>query len=118
MTDIGVLADLVQRADGIDGMAAYLEIDPAVVAVALGTPPTAATNRVARMVEENTRKLLLMPSQGGFFWRLTRKRVAKDWHILAKQGLHALPALESHPSGDLSDEQKERLDLIAKVLAK
>jgi hypothetical protein len=35
------------------------------------------------MVAENTRKLLGMP-QGGFFWRLTRKRVVKDWLILSR----------------------------------
>jgi hypothetical protein len=113
-----VLRDLVKQAGGVEAVAVYLQLDPDVIEVALSTPSNSKTERVARMVEENTRKLILMPSstQGGFFWRLTRKRVVKDWLILAKQGLHALPPLERGPEGEgLTDEQKARLDLLVKI---
>jgi hypothetical protein len=116
VSDLVALGELVEQAGGVKVLSSYLQLDADVVALALGTPPTAATERVARMVEENTRKLMLMPSQGGFFWRLTRKRVVKDWLILARQGLHALPPVERDPSGEgLTEEQKTRLDLLGKI---
>ena len=118
MTDLQTLHALVDQAGGIDTLSAYIEVDSAIIEVALNAPTMGRTDRVARMVEENTRKLLLMPSQRGFFWRLTRRRVVKDWLILAKQGLHAMPQLERNTSGDLSQEQRDRLDLIAKILRK
>ena len=116
MTEMQALQALVDEAGGAGAVSGYLDMDEEVIELALTTPATARTERVARMVKENTRKLILMPPpQGGFFWRLTRKRVVKDWLILAKQGLAALPPLESEVSGGLTEEQKRRLDLIAKV---
>jgi hypothetical protein len=109
------LEQLVDDLGGIDAVSAYLQLDPDVVSVALATPQDARSNRVALMVWENTRKLALMRSQDGFFWRLTRKRVVKDWLILAKMGLLHLPQLDRDPTGELSDEQKARPDLAAKV---
>jgi hypothetical protein len=75
---------LVDRAGGVDALASYVQLEPAVLEEALRAPDGAWSERVSAMVAENTEKLLLMPSQFGFFWRLTRKRVAKDWLLLAR----------------------------------
>jgi hypothetical protein len=75
---------LVEAAGGVEGLAAYLEVPPETLEVALAAPDGAWTDRVSGMVAENTGKLLAMPTQGGFFWRLTRKRVVKDWLILSR----------------------------------
>jgi hypothetical protein len=110
------LEELVVDAGGVEAVAAYVELDADVVSAALAARADPRSPRVASMVWENTRKLVLMPSQGGFFWRLTRKRVAKDWLILARLGAQYLPRLERSPTGELTDEQKARLDLAAKLL--
>jgi hypothetical protein len=78
------LEAVVEYAGGIETLAAYLEVDSQVLTTALSAPDSAWTDRVRAMVSENTQKLIGMPSQGGFFWRLTRKRVVKDWLILAR----------------------------------
>lgn len=75
---------LLQVAGGVQPLADYLDVSPEMIACALDAPDSAWTDRVRGMVAENTWKLLQMPSQGGFFWRLTRKRVVKDWDILAR----------------------------------
>jgi hypothetical protein len=78
------LETLVQEIGGAEPLASYLDADPEMISVALGAPDGAWTDRVSQMVAENTTKLLQMPSQGGFFWRLTRKRVVKDWLLLSR----------------------------------
>ncbi len=109
------LEELVADLGGVEVVAAYVELDADVISAALAAQPNPRSPRVASMVWENTRKLVLMPSQGGFFWRLTRKRVAKDWLILARLGQLYLPRLERSTTGELTDEQKARLDLHMKL---
>jgi len=77
------LEAVVDDIGGVEPLASYLDVDPEMIAVALSAPGSAWTDRVSAMVTENTEKLIQMPSQGGFFWRLTRKRVVKDWLLLA-----------------------------------
>lgn len=85
-TTIGLdeLLDLVHDAGGVEALAVYLNLEPQTLAAALSAPEGAWTDRVSRMVAENTRKLIQIPSQGGFFWRLTRRRVVKDWRLMAR----------------------------------
>jgi hypothetical protein len=78
------LEEFVRQMGGVEWVAEYLEVDPGMIELALSAPEGAWTDRVSQMVLENTGKLILMPSQGGFFWRLTRRRVVKDWRILAQ----------------------------------
>jgi hypothetical protein len=80
------LQALVNSAGGVEPLAAYLGVSPELIATALNAPDSKRTERVSAMVQENTRKLILMPSQGGFFWRVTKRRVVKDWLILARWG--------------------------------
>jgi hypothetical protein len=80
----GELEALVENAGGLASLAAYLETSPEMLSLALGAPAGTRTDKVCAMVEENTRKLLLMPSQGGWIWKVTRRRVVKDWLILAR----------------------------------
>lgn len=115
VSDLLALQGLVERAGGVHAVSAYLQLDSDLIAVALNTSSTPKSERVAHMVEENTRKLILMPSQGGFFWRWTRKRVVKDWLILARRGMYELPPLERDASGTLSEEQKARLNLLGRI---
>jgi hypothetical protein len=81
LTDLHVLAEKV---GGVESLARYLEIDNEVISTALKAPEGAWTDRVGAMVTEDTVKLIQMPSQGGFFWRHTRKRAVKDWQLLAR----------------------------------
>lgn len=81
MSDLEVL---VHDIGGVEPLASYLDVDPEMISVALRAPEGPWTDRVNQMVAENTTKLLQMPSQGGFFWRLTRTRVVKDWLLLSR----------------------------------
>jgi hypothetical protein len=81
---VSELEALVHDIGGVESLASCLDVEPDIIAVALRAPEGAWTDRVRKMVAENTTKLVLMPSQGGFFWRLTRKRVAKDWLLLSR----------------------------------
>ena len=78
------LEAVIHDLGGVEALANYLDVDPEIISVALRAPEGAWTDRVSRMVAENTTKLLQMPSQGGFFWRLTRKRVLKEWLLLSR----------------------------------
>jgi hypothetical protein len=84
MPGLDELLDLVHEAGGIATLAGYLDLEPQMLEAALSAPEGAWTDRVSQMVAENTSKLIQMPSQGGFFWRLTRRRVVKDWRLMAR----------------------------------
>jgi hypothetical protein len=112
------LEALVETAGGVAALAHYLDVSPSVVEVALSAPASGRTDRVNRMVAENTWKLLQMPSQGGFIWRLTRRRVLKDWLILfrwseasgGKASMH-----QERASPDLTEEEVRRIEATAAV---
>jgi hypothetical protein len=78
------LEEIIENVGGVETLAGYLEVEPNVIELALAAPDGARTQSVRAMVAENTQKLILMPSQGGRIWRITRKRVVKDWLILAR----------------------------------
>ncbi len=71
------------------------------------------------MVSENTAKLLGMPSQGGFFWRITRRRVVKDWLLLARwsqaTGDRHLPGDERRAVRDLKEGEIRKIEASASV---
>ncbi len=109
------LYSLVESIGGAEPLAQYLEVSPELIETALAAPEGAWTDRVCRMVCENTGKLLGMPSQGGFFWRLTRRRVVKDWVLLARWGeARGAPGQSSDVTPDESPtitiEQRETFD--------
>src|SRR6266700_2393964 len=109
------LYSLVESIGGAEPLAQYLDVSPELIETALGAPDGAWTDRVCRMVFENTSKLLGMPSQGGFFWRLTRRRVVKDWVLLARWGeARGAPGessdVASGESPAITSEQRETFD--------
>jgi len=58
------------------------------------------------MVAENTWKLIQMPSQGGFIWRITRRRVVKDWLILARRSGAAGEPLSPQPETEAREQKR------------
>lgn len=109
------LDSLVEASGGAELLAQYLDVSSELIKTALAAPEGAWTDRVCGMVCENTGKLLGMPSQGGFFWRLTRRRVVKDWVLLARwSDTHDLPAESLDVTPDKSQaitaEQRDTFD--------
>lgn len=111
---------LVEVLDGVEVLATYLDLPQDTLEVALAAlPGDPKTERVARMVAENTWKLAGMPSQGGRIWRFTRKRVVKDWLILARRSVAVgaqPPPEEAEPEArELTDDQKRLLTGLARL---
>jgi hypothetical protein len=109
------LYSLVESIGGAEPLAQYLDVSPELIETALAAPEGTWTDRVCRMVCENTGKLLGMPSQGGLFWRLTRRRVVKDWALLARWGEARGGPSESSDtvpgaSRTITNEQRETFD--------
>jgi hypothetical protein len=109
------LYSLVESIGGAEPLAQYLDVSPELIESALAAPRGAWTDRVCRMVCENTGKLLAMPSQGGLFWRLTRRRVVKDWVLLARWGearstLGQSSDVARGESPTITNEQRETFD--------
>jgi Short C-terminal domain len=103
---------LVELAGGVESLAMYLDLPSETVEVALAAlPGDAKTDRVARMVAENTWKLTGMPSQGGRIWRFTRKRVVKDWLILARRSA-ALGGQPHHQEEEEDDAVRLRVQVV------
>lgn len=113
------LETVVDAAGGIDTLADYLGLAPDVLETALSAPGSAWTERVRAMVSENTAKLLGMPSQGGFFWRITRRRVVKDWQLLARwsqaTGDHQLSGYQQTPEPNLTEAEIKKIEASASV---